>query len=84
MSASITPSNDLLARSTPAARAPSPFTTFTAGHFVRPAASAQPVAPAFTFGLCDVYCAAPLDLDFDEPNAVCDGDLDVVVLAGKA
>jgi hypothetical protein len=78
MSASITPSSDLLARSTAPRQAPSPFTTFTARHFVRPAASAQPTAPTFTYGLCDMYVAAPLDLDYDEPNAVCDADAVVV------
>ena len=78
MSAILTPGNDLLMRSTPTTARPSPFTTFATGHFVRPAATAQPVAPAFAYGLCDVYLAAPIELDFDEPNAVHDGDLEVV------
>ncbi len=78
MSAILTPGNDLLMRSTPAKSAPSPFTTFAAGHFIRPAATAQPVAPTFAFGLCDVYLAAPIDLDFEEPNAVTDADLEIV------
>ena len=81
MSAILTPANDLLARSTPAKAAPSPFTTFVTGHFVRPAATAQPVAPAFTYGLCDLYVAAPFELDFEEPNAVCAGELEIVSVA---
>jgi hypothetical protein len=81
MSAILTPGIDLLTRSTPAKAAPSPFTTFARGHFVRPAATAQPVAPAFAFGLCDLYVAAPVELDFDEPNAVCDGDMEIVPVA---
>jgi len=81
MSAILTPGNDLLTRSTPAKAAPSPFTTFARGHFVRPAATAQPVAPTFTYGLCDVFVAAPIDLDFDEPNAVCEGQMEIVSVA---
>jgi hypothetical protein len=83
MSAITTPSNDLLARLTGDPTAASPFTTFAAGHFVRPAASAQPVAQPFAFGLCDVFAAAPLDLDYDEPNAVCDGDVELVNATGS-
>ena len=79
MSAITTPNHDLLARhAAAAAKAAQPFTTFAAGHFVRPAASVQPVAQPFAFGLCDLFAAAPLDLDYDEPNAVHDGDLERV------
>jgi hypothetical protein len=78
MSAILTPGNDLLMRSTPAKPVPSPFTTFTAGHFVRPAATAQPVAQPFAFGLCDTFFAAPIDLDYSEPSAVLDGDMEIV------
>ncbi len=81
MSAIITPSNDLLATMAKVTDAASPFTTFATGHFVRPAPTAQPTAPAFTFGLFELSMAAPLDLDYDEPNAVCDADLEVVQAA---
>ena len=82
MSAITTPSSDLMARAAAeAAKAPSPFTTFAAGHFVRPAKTAQPTAQPFAFGLCDVYVTAALDLDYDEPNAVYDGDLEIVSAA---
>ena len=77
MSQIANPNVDLMTRPA-AAPVASPFTTFAAGHFVRPAASAQPVTQPFAFGLCDVFVAAPLDLDYDEPNAVHDGDLEIV------
>jgi hypothetical protein len=82
----MTPSRDLIP-STKTPAAPSLFTTFAAGHFIKPGQFTQPVKaitspenPA-TFAGCftEVFAAAPIDLDYDEPNAVVDAELELVL-----
>ncbi len=87
MSTSFTPGTDLmLAAKMPAKE--SLFTTFARGHFVKPGQFTQPVksaetAPA-TFAGCftEIYAAAPIDLDYDEPNAVVEAELELVQSSG--
>lgn len=79
----------------------SPFTTFQYGHFVKPAASIQPVAKAapavvandllLSFeddgpvdGDYGMYVAEPLDLDYDEPNAVAEPEAMEFVAVGDS
>jgi hypothetical protein len=76
VSTSFTPSSDLNFRPE-LARMTAPFTTLQAGHFVKPADSAQPVAAAkaddllsFDGSYSEMYVTQALDLDYDEPNAV--------------
>lgn len=83
MSTSFTPGSDLLLLKKLPGVTPV-FTTFAAGHFVKPAAFVQPVRAAVkaasttgsvsatTFSGCyrELFVAAPIDLDYDEPNAV--------------
>jgi hypothetical protein len=76
MSAAITSGQDLLA-SAKLPELPSLFTTFAAGHFVKAAVATQPVAVK-TFSYTEVFAAAPLDLDYDEPNAVVEQELELV------
>jgi hypothetical protein len=83
MSTSITPGKDLFLQVKVPAVQPL-FTTFAAGHFVKPGRFTQPVkavesVPATFFGCySEVYTAAPLDLDYEEPNACVDADYEVV------
>jgi hypothetical protein len=83
MSTSFTPSKDLILQAK-VPQVPSLFTTFATGHFVKPGKFTQPVKPAavkpetFAGAYCEVFAAAPLDLDYDEPNAVTDLELEVV------
>lgn len=73
MSTSIAPSLDLVFRPE---WTTAPFTTFRAGHFIKPAATAQPTAaqetvvPTFAGAYSDLSVVSALDLDYDEPNAV--------------
>jgi len=85
MSTSFTPSRDLtLSSKLPAAE--SLFTTFARGHFVKPSQFTQPVkaitppTKPTTFAGCftEVFAAAPIDLDYDEPNAVVEAELELV------
>ncbi len=90
MSKAITSAQNLI----PGAKLPElqpAFTTFSANHFVKPGAFTQPVASRQTaqrtatalssFAGCytEVFTAEPLDLDYDEPNAVVDADLELIV-----
>jgi hypothetical protein len=85
MSTSFTPGRDLILNSKVPASA-SLFTTFSKGSFVKPGQFTQPVkaiAPATkptTFAGCftEVFAAAPIDLDYDEPNAVVEAELELV------
>ena len=86
MSTLFTPSKDLILQTT-IPQVPQLFTTFSAGHFVKPGRFTQPVKPVVqleikpaTFAGCyaEVYAAAPLDVDYDEPNAVTDRKLELV------
>jgi hypothetical protein len=77
MSAAATPGQDLIA-SSKLPELPAIFTTFATGHFVKPAAATQPVAVK-PFSYSEVFVAAPLDLDYDEPNAVVEQELEVIV-----
>lgn len=74
MSTLLSPSIDLNGKLA-ATQVVSPFTTFATGHFVKPAATAQPVAQheelvSFAGAYTDMYVGQALDLDYDEPNAV--------------
>ena len=85
MSTSFTPSKDLILQAR-VPQVPSLFTTFATGHFVKPGQFTQPVkqAPAvakpvsFAGGYTELFAAAPLDLDYEEPNAVTEAELEVV------
>ena len=86
MSTSFTPGKDLILQSK-VPQVPTLFTTFATGHFVKPGNFTQPVKQAvpapvksesFAGGYCEFFAAAPLDLDYDEPNAVTEAELDVV------
>jgi hypothetical protein len=85
MSTSFTPGKDLILSSRVPA-APSLFTTFARGSFVKPSQFTQPVKaissgfkPADFVGcFTEVFAAAAIDLDYDEPNAVVDAELEVV------
>jgi hypothetical protein len=86
MSTSFTPSNDLMLKAK-IPQVPALFTTFAAGHFVKPGTFTQPVKPAIaaeikpaSFAGCytEVYAAAPLDVDYEEPNAVTEEELELV------
>ena len=86
MSTSFTPSKDLILQAK-VPQVPTLFTTFATGHFVKPGNFTQPVkqiAPAvsqpesFAGGYSEVYAAAALDLDYDEPNAVTEAELEFV------
>jgi len=95
MSTSFTPGKDLLMQM----KVPAPsslFTTFSKGHFIKagkftqPVKAVLPVVPAqvqaaATFAGCftEVYAADAIDLDFEEPYAVCESDLELVP-AGEA
>jgi hypothetical protein len=83
MSTSFTPSTDLVV----AVKVPPVqplFTTFASDSFVKPGLFTQPVKqlqvnPAtFAGAYTEVYTAAPIDLDYDEPNAVTDAELEVL------
>jgi hypothetical protein len=86
MSISFTPSRDLMLGSKIPA-VPSLFTTFSTGHFIKPGQFTQPVKattptvskPA-TFAGCftEVFAAAAIDLDYDEPHAVVEAELELV------
>jgi hypothetical protein len=57
------------------------FTTFAPGHFVKPGQFAQPVKPVLTTfagAYTEVYAAAAIELDYDEPNAVTDAEIELV------
>ncbi len=84
MSAAITTGSDLLASMT-LPKLPALFTTFATSHFVKPCPPTQPVAVKAPTVLCysEVYVAAPLDLDYDEPNAVLEQELEIVA-AGQS
>jgi len=85
MSTSFTPGKDLILNSKVPA-APSLFTTFARGSFVKPGQFSQPVKATLqqnkpaNFAGCftEVFAAAAIDLDYDEPNAVVDAELEVV------
>jgi hypothetical protein len=88
MSTSFTPGRDLMLQAKIPAKE-SLFTTFSKGHFVKPSQFTQPVKavevkPA-TFAGCftEVYAAAPIDLDYDEPNAVIEAELELVESSGS-
>ncbi len=76
MSAAITTGEDLVASARLTGHTQL-FTTFATGHFVKPAAATQPVAVK-SFSYSEVFAAAPLDLDYDEPNSVVEQELDVI------
>ncbi len=92
MSTSFTPGSDLLLiKKLPGVKPL--FTTFAAGHFIKPAAFVQPVraaakpaAPtdecssAGSFSGCyrELFIAAPIDLDYEEPNAVTESAVELV------
>src|SRR5258708_39186734 len=85
MSTSFTPGKDLiLSLKAPAAQ--SLFTTFSRGSYVKPGQFTQPVKaispkqkPAdFAGCFTEVFAAAALDLDYDEPNAVVAAELELV------
>jgi hypothetical protein len=86
MSTSFTPSRDLiLSAKIPAV--PSLFTTFATGHFVKPGKFSQPVKaavkPETAAGFfTEIFAAAPIDLDYDEPNAVVEAELELVTPTG--
>jgi hypothetical protein len=91
MSISFTPSRDLMLGSK-IPPVPSLFTTFTSGHFIKPGQFTQPVkatSPAdqkpATFAGCftEVFTAPAIDLDFDEPNAVSEAELELVQPSGS-
>ncbi len=83
MSTSFTPGRDLILQAKIPA-VPALYTTFAMGHFVKPSQFTQPVKPAvskaetFAGAYSEIYVAAPIDLDYDEPNAVTDADLELV------
>jgi hypothetical protein len=85
MSTSFTPSKDLILQAK-IPQVPALFTTFASGHFVKPGNFTQPVKAAAaeikpaTFAGCytEVYAAAPLDVDYEEPNAVTEEELELV------
>jgi hypothetical protein len=83
MSTSFTPSTDLVV----AAKVPPVqplFTTFASDSFVKPGLFTQPVRqlqvnPAtFAGAYTEVYAAAPIELDYEEPNAVTDAELELI------
>jgi hypothetical protein len=83
MSTSFSPGRDLFLNVKVPAVTPL-FTTFAAGTFVKPSQFTQPVKaissqPA-SFAGCftEVFAAAPIDLDYDEPNAVVEAELELV------
>jgi hypothetical protein len=93
MSTSFTPGSDLLLlKKLPEVKAL--FTTFAAGHFIKPAAFVQPVRAAVktaavtasecssgrSFSGCyrELFIAAPIDLDYEEPNAVTESAVELV------
>jgi hypothetical protein len=85
MSTSFTPSEDLMLQAK-LPQVPALFTTFSAGSFIKPGQFTQPVkavSPA-TFAGCytEVYAAAPLDIDYEEPNAVTDEELELISTGG--
>jgi len=65
------------------------FTTFTTGCFVKPGQFTQPVKaiaprikPATSAGcFTEVFAAAPIDLDYGEPNAVVEAELELIQLS---
>jgi len=90
MSTSYIPNSDLIFAKE-SSRQASPFTTFQAGHFVKPAPATQPVAKAdnedllsFDGEYSDLYVTAALDLDYDEPNAVVEDREVEFVAAGES
>ena len=81
MSTSISPSIDLGFRPQ-LGEMTAPFTSFRAGHFVKPAKHVQPVAEqllSFEGAFTEMYCVAGLDLDYDEPNVVVEAEMEFVV-----
>lgn len=85
MSTSISPSVDLSFRPE-LCELTAPFTSFRTGHFVKPAVSAQPVVEqllSFEGAYTDMYACEGLDLDYDEPNAVVENEMEFI-MAGDA
>lgn len=81
MSRSITPSQDLIPHGFEMPAVQSLFTTFASGHFVKPGEFSQPVKPVletFAGAYTEVYAAAAIELDYDEPNAVTDAEIELV------
>jgi hypothetical protein len=93
MSTSFTPGRDLILNAKIPA-VPSLFTTFATGHFVKPGKFSQPVKAVIpqaavkpeTFAGCftEIFAAAPIDLDYDEPNAVVETELELVTPTNAA
>ncbi len=81
MSRSIAPGRDLIPRGVAIPALEQLFTTFANGHFVKPGQFSQPVKPALTTfagAYTEVYAAAAIELDYDEPNAVTEAELEIV------
>ena len=84
MSRSITSGQELIPHGVEVPAAQQLFTTFATGHFVKPGLFTQPVRaqavkPAtFAGAYTEVYAAAPIELDYDEPHAVTDAELEIV------